>query len=376
MYFCKRKTKEIMDDRIVLDKGQKRQLPQWMFAASAADQVKEKVKTDHVDSNNNTEGEIVTQKRSRLKNRKTKDKKEAFTGESSTHISICQTTKRSRRKLNLPNDDCNDESGLMGSECDRMKVNGNGPLPLLRRQKQTTTNSKIEGGAKMEEATAKANGRSGLRKRKCSSLKENSNEAGPSLRRQKQKVKTSRNENCADIKESTPKTDDDDLTVEDLLSIEEEYAGDSDEDLTVEDLLSIAKEYVNENEQAASGKGKIGPVEDAISMSIGSLSCTEVNNQSLRREERNSDCISIQTTIEDAPPKLNMSENPTQDMLDVFLGPLLKKTHEERRVELVREDMSLAYDLNKKKQIEPSEGQPVLVKKKSSLKDKVALLLD
>ncbi|XP_009596702.1 uncharacterized protein [Nicotiana tomentosiformis] len=365
-----------MDDRIVLDKGRKRQLPRWMFATSAADQVKEKVKTDHVDSNNNTE-EIVTQKHSRLKNRKTKDKKEAFTEESSTQISICQTTKRSRRKLNLPNDDCNDESGLMESECDRMKVNGNGALPMLRRQKQKTKYSKIEGGDGMEESTTKASGRSGLRKRKCRSVKENSNEAGPSLRRQKQKVKNSRNENCADVEELTPKTDDEDLTVEDLLSIAEEYAGDSDEDLTVEDLLSIAKEYVNENEQAASGKERSCPIEDAISMSIGSLSCTEVENQSLRREERNSDCISIQTTIEDAPPKLNMSENPTQDMLDVFLGPLLKKTHEEKRVELVREDMmSLAHNLNKKNQSDPSEGQPVLVKKKSSLKDKVALLLD
>ncbi|XP_009799095.1 uncharacterized protein [Nicotiana sylvestris] len=367
-----------MDDRIVLDKGQKRQLPQWMFATSAADQVKKKVKTDHVDSNNNnTEEEIVTQKRSRLKNRKTKDKKEAFTGESSTKISVCQTTKRSRRKLNLSNDDCNDESGLMGSERDRMKVNGNGTLPMLRRQKQKMKNSKIEGG-EMEESKTKASDRSGLRKRKCSSVKDNSNEAGPSLRRQKLKVKTSRKENCADVEESTPKTDDEDLTVEDLLSIAEEYAGDSDEDLTVEDLLSIAKEYVNENEQAASGKGKSGPVEDVISMSTGSLNCSELDNQSLRRDERHSDSIPItETRVEDAPPKVNMSENPTQDMLDVFLGPLLKKTHEEKRVELVREDMmSLAHDLNKKNQSDPSEGHPVLVKKKSSLKDKVALLLD
>lgn len=131
---------------------------------------------------------------------------------------------------------------------------------------------------------------------------------------------------------------------------------------------------MNENEQATSGKGKSGPMEDAISMSIGSLS--EVDNQSLRGET-NSDCISIQErTIEDAPPKLNMSENPTQDMLDLFLGPLLKKTHEEKRVELVREEMSLVRDLNKKTRSNPSEDRPVMVKKKSSLKDKVSLFLD
>ncbi|MCD7457347.1 hypothetical protein HAX54_034897 [Datura stramonium] len=355
-----------MDDRILLDKGGKRQLPRWMFATSAADQVKEKVKTDHADNNNNnTEEVIVTQKR---KDRKIKDKKETFTEELSTQLPICQTTKRSKRKLNLRNDDCNDESASMGSECDRSR--------LRKRPKQKTKNSKTEGGAEMGESTTKASDRSGLRKRKCSRVKENSSEAGPSLRRQKQKTKNSRNENSADVEESTPKTDDEDLTVEDLTSIAEEYGGDVDEDLTVEDLMSIAKEYVNENEQAASGKEKSGRMEDASSMSIGSLSCIEVDNQPLQRET-NSDCISIEErTIEDAPPKLSMSENPTQDMLDLFLGPLLKKTYEEKRVELVREEMSLARDLNKKSRSDPSEDRPVFVKKKSSLKDKVALLLD
>ncbi|XP_015169827.1 uncharacterized protein [Solanum tuberosum] len=350
-----------MDDRVVIDKGGTRQLPQWMFATSAADQVKEKVNTDKVDNNNTTEEEIVTQ---RQKNRRIKDKKETFTEESSTQLPICQTTKRIRRKLNLPNDDCNDESALMGSECDNRKVNGDGAVPMLRRQKQKTKNSKTEGVVEMEESTTEASDRSGLRKRKCSRVKVNSSETGPSLRRQKQKTKNSRNENCADVEESTPKTDDEDLTVEDLMHIAEEYAGDADED-----LMSIAKEYVNENEQATSGKGKSGPTEDAISMSIGSLS--EVDNQSLRRET-NFDCISIQErTIEDASPKLNTSENPTQDMLDLFLGPLLKKTHEEKRVELVREEMSLARDLNKKTRSNPSEDRPVMVKKKSSLKDKM-----
>ncbi|XP_015071881.1 uncharacterized protein LOC107015942 isoform X1 [Solanum pennellii] len=354
-----------MDDRVVLDKGGTRKLPQWMFATSAADQVKEKAKTDKVDNNNTTEEEVVTQ---RQKNRRIKDKKETFTEESSTQLPICQTTKRSRRKLNLPNDDCNDQSTLMGSECDSKQVSGDGEVPMLRRQKQKTKNSKTERVAEMEESTTTASDRCGLRKRKCSRLKENSSEAGPNLRRQKQKTKNSWNENCADVEESIPNTDDEDLTVEDLMHMAEEYAGDADEDLTVEDLMSIAKEYVNENEQATSGKGKSGPTEDAISMSIGSLS--EVDNQSLRRET-NFDCISIQErTIEDASPKLNMSENPTQDMLDLFLGPLLKKTHEEKRVELVREEMSLAHDLNKKTRSNPSEVQPLMVKKKSSLKDK------
>ncbi|PHT54064.1 hypothetical protein CQW23_08526 [Capsicum baccatum] len=365
-----------MDDRIVLDKGGKRQLPQWMFARSAADQVKEKVKTDHVDSNkNNTEEEIVAQRR---KNRKIKDKKETFIEESSTQLPICQTTKRTRRKLNLLNDDCNDERVLMGSECDNTKVNGDGELTMLRRQKQKTKNYKTEGVDEMEGATTKASDGNVSRKRKASRVKENSSEAGPNIRRQKQKTKNSRKGNCADVEESTPKTDAEDLTIDDLMSIAEEYAGDADaeEDLTVEDLMTIAKEYVNDNEQAASGKEKKGPTEDAISMSIGSLSCIEVDNQPLRRDT-NSDGISIQErTLEDAPPELNMSDNPTQDMLDLFLGPLLKKTREEKRVELVREEMTLARDLNEKARNDPSEDRPVLVKKKSSLKDKVSLFLD
>lgn len=208
-----------MDDRVVLDKGGTRKLPQWMFATSAADQVKEKAKTDKVDNNNTTEKEIVTQKQ---KNRRIKDKKETFTEESSTQLPICQTTKRSRRKLNLPNDYCNDESTSMGSECDSKQASGDGEVPMLRRQKQKTKNSKTERVAEMEESTTTASDRCGLRKRKCSRLKENSSEAGPSLRRQKQKTKNSWNENCADVEESTPNTDDEDLTVEDLMHMAEE----------------------------------------------------------------------------------------------------------------------------------------------------------
>lgn len=73
--------------------------------------------------------------------------------------------------------------------------------------------------------------------------------------------------------------------------------------------------------------------------------------------------------------------DPAQDMLDLLLGPLLKKpAWEENKIGLIKEDMTFAGDITKQRQkpqnnIDTEMVVP-LTKKKSSLKDKVAMLLD
>lgn len=70
--------------------------------------------------------------------------------------------------------------------------------------------------------------------------------------------------------------------------------------------------------------------------------------------------------------------DPAQDMLDLLLGPLLKKpAREENKIGLIKEDMTFAVDITKQRQ--NNIGMEVVVpltKKKSSLKDKVAMFLD
>jgi hypothetical protein len=68
--------------------------------------------------------------------------------------------------------------------------------------------------------------------------------------------------------------------------------------------------------------------------------------------------------------------DPAQDMLDLFLGPLLKKPLMEENKSFVK-DIAFAYEIERQSQnnVVGEEIEP-LMKKKSSLKDKVAMFLD
>lgn len=68
--------------------------------------------------------------------------------------------------------------------------------------------------------------------------------------------------------------------------------------------------------------------------------------------------------------------DPAQDMLDLFLGPLLKKPFEQENRSFIK-DMEFAYEFQRQSQntVVGEEIEP-LMKKKSSLKDKVAMFLD
>lgn len=69
--------------------------------------------------------------------------------------------------------------------------------------------------------------------------------------------------------------------------------------------------------------------------------------------------------------------DPAQDMLDLFLGPLLKKPLEEKKqFEFVTENTKYVREFKNQCQNDVVEEMVPLTKKKSSLKDKVAVFLD
>lgn len=69
--------------------------------------------------------------------------------------------------------------------------------------------------------------------------------------------------------------------------------------------------------------------------------------------------------------------DPAHDMLDLFLGPLLKKPVEkEKRSEFTTMDFDFTFELKKKSHNDFGDEMVPPMKKKSSLKDKVSLLLD
>lgn len=70
--------------------------------------------------------------------------------------------------------------------------------------------------------------------------------------------------------------------------------------------------------------------------------------------------------------------DPAQDMLELLLGPLLKKPQAgERTLDTLRKDMAIACDFGEDISSQAGVEQEVpLTKKKSSLKDKVAMFLE
>lgn len=70
--------------------------------------------------------------------------------------------------------------------------------------------------------------------------------------------------------------------------------------------------------------------------------------------------------------------DPAQDMLDLFLGPWLKKPVEkEAKTDILTDNLAFSYELESKTRsnVVKEETAPI-TKKKTSLKDKVAMLLD
>lgn len=86
------------------------------------------------------------------------------------------------------------------------------------------------------------------------------------------------------------------------------------------------------------------------------------------------------TSIEENIINARGTRDPAHDMLDLFLGPLLKKPVEEKKNDFVIGDVAFSQEFRKigiqtKNDIAREEIVP-LMKKKSSLKDKVAMFLD
>ncbi|XP_062172753.1 uncharacterized protein LOC133878220 isoform X2 [Alnus glutinosa] len=130
---------------------------------------------------------------------------------------------------------------------------------------------------------------------------------------------------------------------------------DNDVELTIEDLMAIAEEYVKvekNTEQQASNR-ECGSERQVLMTASSSRNSSEEI------------AIIDRTTVD-----------PAQDMLDLFLGPLLKKPVVEEKKSFVK-DIAFAYEFERQTQnnVVGEEIEP-LMKKKSSLKDKVAMFLD
>ncbi|KAL4638200.1 hypothetical protein ACB092_03G131900 [Castanea dentata] len=159
---------------------------------------------------------------------------------------------------------------------------------------------------------------------------------------------------------------------------------DDDVELTMDDLMTIAEEYVKaekNKEQRVSNREcrSERTVPTTVSSSNVSVRLLDApnGNQSLPTEEVTASHSSTVSLVSEEIAIIDRrTGDPAQDMLDLFLGPLLKKPFEQKNRSLIK-DMEFAYEFEMQSQntVVGEEIEP-LMKKKSSLKDKVAMFLD
>ncbi|KAH1097877.1 hypothetical protein J1N35_014798 [Gossypium stocksii] len=158
---------------------------------------------------------------------------------------------------------------------------------------------------------------------------------------------------------------------------------DDEEELSPEDLLSIAKEYVKADKDIGLQELSTGDCEFGKQLStIASPKAKSESSLIAVDGNRNSPVDETTHDLTESPKDnkhlINTSRtgDPAHDMLDLFLGPLLKKPVDEKRTEFVRRDLTFSKELGKGSQNDVKEETVPLTKKKCTLRDKVAMLLD
>lgn len=310
------------------DLGTKRRLPLWMLGVAASDQVsKSEEENKHV---NNKVKEGIASQSLRSKSKSTagikrikKDIPLGVSDQEPSEVNTCLLTKceskKRRKKL------CHEED--VGSDSEFCET--------VFEKKRCT--------------------RGGRKTRECA-------------RQKQQEAKSLRSESSEEIENSSP--------------------GEGDGELTMEDLMSIAQEYVrtdehSEKQWSSHGEHEVERPHPSIALSGDESGGLPNALQSNRRSPTHKEIVSVHNStgtlaLEESVVDPIRTGDPAQDMLDLFLGPLLKKPRvEKNKIELIKEDMMFSCEFEKQRQnnIGAEELVP-LTKKKSSLKDKVAMFLD
>ncbi|KAJ4835738.1 hypothetical protein Tsubulata_031694 [Turnera subulata] len=163
--------------------------------------------------------------------------------------------------------------------------------------------------------------------------------------------------------------------VNDPSSLAVDDDDDDDFDLTVDDLVSIAQELVKAEADSAANRSlnqgcESGSIDTGNGLDHRIESTAKQSSDSSKGGEGGGCLVG----------EGRRTGDPAQDMLDLLLGPLLNKPVEEgKRTDLDIEDDASFFEFRNLRQnnLVLEEKVPlVVVKKKTSLKDKVSLLLD
>ncbi|GLT67849.1 hypothetical protein SLA2020_401270 [Shorea laevis] len=343
--------------------GTRRRLPSWMLGVSAADKVR---KSDNGDQNDTVKVEGHVTSRSKAKRKPGKadlhQKKEAFVASSDE---LSKPAKRRKRKLNGQDAECDAEIALKEKKSNaerrevqesslggKMKAEGTG----FRGSKDIEIPSPIDDGSKLT-----VNAETAVQKKKNNRV---NRKAWGSTLDEKVKIVGIGCEGSKDFGIPSPVDDDDELTVEDLISIAKEYVK-ADKDVETPKSLNLDCELERQFPATASYRNE-------------SEGCLNASNSTQRSptHEAASNNSTVCPANEHSSINTSRTGDPVQDMLDLYLGHLLNKPVEEQRTESITKDVAVANDLEKQSLNDVQEERVPTLKKKRSLRDKVALLFD
>ncbi|KAI5353475.1 hypothetical protein L3X38_006369 [Prunus dulcis] len=331
------------------DDGSRRRLPQWMLGISSAGQARKP-------SNGKEEGPASYETET--------------LGENSHILVKCETKRRKRKSAEQ---DADYEANVPENKCSglgRRKVQESG-APERQKAKETLgENSHVL--VKCETKRRKRN--SNEQDAECDGTFPEKNCNGHGRRKvqesdapKKEKAKGSSCGSDEELEVRTWTDDDVELTVEDLVIIAEEYIR--------------ADGNINQEEEASNQECESDSRFPEI-VSSGNELEDSADAQICNRRSLIADTTTFKPNRSLASKGIGLNSggtgDPAQDMLDLFLGPLMKKTVEkESESRFLTEDVTFAHEIIRESHSNVvKEGIAPIMKKKSSLKDKVAMFLD
>uniref|UniRef100_A0A0A0KPK7 Uncharacterized protein n=2 Tax=Cucumis sativus TaxID=3659 RepID=A0A0A0KPK7_CUCSA len=171
------------------------------------------------------------------------------------------------------------------------------------------------------------------------------------------------------------------------LDIQVQPPDDDDIELTVEDLLVIAKEYVEADKDRDNRHKIYAERESSRINQRTSYTRNQAEGSFITNNDSKQSALVLKTSIphdstaisdgEKVDRSVSTMGDPAKDMLNLFLGPLLKKSVEIEQSKFLTKDVQFSCDLKSQNQRHNDNvGEVVSVmKKKSSLRDKVAIFL-
>ncbi|KAL8100638.1 uncharacterized protein LOC141687211 [Apium graveolens] len=386
---------------VVVDESKKRRLPSWMLGVSGADQVKKSRKEGSNDVDKVEKDQKVVE---------------------------CKAKKSSaRRSAKCDNEvvaSCADD---LDDVEDNVVVKHQRVTRKRKPVREDLVNARSDAEEVVIEEKSKRNvGRKAVQKyvsRRCEKRKSEEYESSEDIEVESKGLSNE------DIEAASPNEDDEDLNMDDLINIANEFVKDEkkskrnvsrkavqktvsrrrekrkskgfersediqdesknvqssedieaalpnegDEDLTMDDLLNIANEFVKDEKDG-------GQQKKPYAEQIVHKQCAPT---AISRNEP-ADSVIASDTVKRLPHEetaschnLSSTGDPAQDMLDLLLGPLLTQPpKEEKKADIITDEMIIAHQLKKQNQkVHINDAAIPLAKKKTSLKDKVAMLLD